>query len=159
MKLYEIDSQLEALVDPETGEIMDFDLFSQLHMEREQKIEGMGLWVKNLVSEAEAIKAEEANLKSRRVSAEKKAERLEEYLKYILQGEKFQTPKLAITFRKTSSVQIEDEESFKAWAQENNADLIKLKIEPSKTAIKEAIKAGEEVKFASMVDGVSMTIK
>ena len=54
MKLYEIDQAILALVDPETGEILDYEAFSELKMKREEKIEGMALWHKNLTAEATA---------------------------------------------------------------------------------------------------------
>ena len=38
MTLYEIDSAIQALVDPESGELMDYDAFAALQMEREVKL-------------------------------------------------------------------------------------------------------------------------
>ena len=43
MNLYEIDAAITALVDPETGEVSDFDAFDQLSMARDQKIENLSL--------------------------------------------------------------------------------------------------------------------
>ena len=54
MKLYEINAALEALVDPETGELMDYDAFEALNLARDEKIEGMALWYKDMVAEAYA---------------------------------------------------------------------------------------------------------
>ena len=54
MNLYEIDAAITALVDPETGEISDFDAFDQLSMARDQKIENIALYYKNLVADAAA---------------------------------------------------------------------------------------------------------
>ena len=86
MKLYEIDSALEALVDPETGELLDYEQFSRLQMEREAKIENTALYVKNLEAEAKAIKEEEARLSERRKAMENKAKRLREYIGFALDG-------------------------------------------------------------------------
>ena len=58
MNLYEIDAAITALVDPETGEVSDFDAFDQLSMARDQKIENMALYYKKLVADAGAYKAE-----------------------------------------------------------------------------------------------------
>ena len=66
MKLYEINAALEALVDPETGELMDYDAFEALQMARDDKIEGMALWYKDMVAEAKAIKEEADTLTARR---------------------------------------------------------------------------------------------
>ena len=59
MTLYEIDNAILGCVDDETGEVIDFDKLDKLTMQREQKLEGAALAVKNLTAEAEAIKAEE----------------------------------------------------------------------------------------------------
>ena len=41
LSLYHIDQALEALIDPETGELLDYDAVEQLQMDRERKIENM----------------------------------------------------------------------------------------------------------------------
>ena len=69
MKLYEINSEIENLVDTETGEIADIAFFEQLSMERTAKIEGIALYIKNLDSDVTALKAEETALAERRVAA------------------------------------------------------------------------------------------
>lgn len=56
--LYEIDSAVMACVDEETGEILDEERLDTLLMERNRKLEGVALWIKNLESDAAAIKAE-----------------------------------------------------------------------------------------------------
>ena len=55
MTLYEIDSRLEALVDPETGEIADFETFEALDMERNRKLENMACWIKNMKADIDGI--------------------------------------------------------------------------------------------------------
>ena len=61
MKLYEIDNAIMDCVDMETGEIIDVERLSALQMERDQKIEGIGCWIKNLLSDAKALKEEKDN--------------------------------------------------------------------------------------------------
>ena len=102
MTLYEIDAALTALVDPDTGEIADIAAMEQLQMDRQTKIENIALWRKNLASEARAIREEEKALAERRKSAEAKIDRLDAYLDYALAGEKFSTPRVAISYRKNS---------------------------------------------------------
>jgi hypothetical protein len=89
MTLYEIDQKLMELVDPETGELLDYEAFAAFQMEREEKIENMGLWVKELSAESAAIKQEIDNLTKRKTAADKKAESLKRYLSLILNGQKF----------------------------------------------------------------------
>ena len=158
MTLYEIDNQLMQLIDQETGEIADMEAFEDLQLERDAKIENVALWVKNLRAESAAIKAEEEALSERRARADKKAEHLEEYLKYALQGEKFKTPKVDISYRKSSSVEVG--EGFVTWARANDAnDLLTVKEPtPNKTAIKAALKEGREIP-AAIIEKMNMTIK
>ena len=56
--LYEIDSAICGCVDADTGEIINEEMLSALLMERNAKLENVALWVKNLESDAAAIKAE-----------------------------------------------------------------------------------------------------
>lgn len=157
MTIYEIDNAILQLIDPETGELLDYDAFASLNMERDTKIENMVLWVKDLRAEENAIASEIASLKKRKESAGKKADRLEEYLAEILGGNKWSSPKAVITFRNTPSVQVDD--GFVAWALLNNDSLLSYKEpEPSKKAIK-AYLADHECDYARMVVNQSMTIK
>ena len=93
MNLYEIEKSMMNCVDEETGEIIDIEMLEQLQLEREKKIENIACWIKNLESDAEALKAEENKLAERRQKAESKSEQLRAYLDSILCGEKFETAK------------------------------------------------------------------
>lgn len=163
MTLYEIDKSIEALVnavDPDTGEItVDNEALDALLMERDAKVENIACCIKNLTADAKALKEEEAALSARRKTTEKKAERLKDYLTYALQGEKFQTAKCAVSFRKSTSVEVDD--SFVEWAQASgNEDLLRYKLpEVDKTAIKARLTSGEEIPCARFVQNTSITIK
>lgn len=54
-KLYEINKSIEdllnAVTDPETGEVVDLDALDDLLMEREQKIESVALYEKDVNAE------------------------------------------------------------------------------------------------------------
>ena len=159
--LYEIDATIMSLVDPETGEILDYEAFTELKMEREQKIENMALWYKDLCAEAAAIKAEEQNLNARRKACENKAERLKTYLTDILGGDKFKTPRVDCTFRTSRSVRIQDEAAFiRTMEAGQHFEYLTYK-EPTvnKTAITQAIKAGQAVPGAELVENKSISIK
>lgn len=58
MTLYEIDSAIMDCVDEETGEIIDLEKLEALNIERDKKVEGIALAVKNYAAEAKAIKEE-----------------------------------------------------------------------------------------------------
>lgn len=158
MSIYEIDDSILALVDMETGEIEDEKRFDELQMERRQKVENIGCYYKNLVAEAKAMKDEETAIAQRRKAVENKAERIKNLLAYALRGEKFESPKLRCSYRKSKAVQVDD--GFVAWAQEHAGDLLTFKEPvPNRTAIKEALADGREVEHAGIVTNESLQVK
>lgn len=161
ISLYEIDSAITSLVDQETGEILDYEAFAELKMAREEKIEGMAIWHKNLTAEAAAIRAEEINLAARRKSLEKKADSLKQYLTEILAGDKFNTARVACSFRKTKSVEIQDEEGFiQAMEASMCPDYLKYSAPTiNRTAITNAIKSGVDVPGAKLIEKLNLSIK
>jgi seryl-tRNA synthetase len=153
MNLYEINEAIMDCVDEETGEIIDTEKLEELQLARDEKIEGIGCYIKNLLSDAEQLKVEKDKLAERQKSCENKAKRLKEYLETFLSGEKFKSPKLAISYRKTESVDVPD------WRMIPEEYLRTKDPEPDKTAIKKAIKAGEEIPGCGLVVKQSMMIK
>lgn len=153
MKLYEIDQAIMDLVDNETGEIIDIEMFNSLKMERDAKIEGVALYIKELKAEAEALKAEKMAFAERQRVAENKVESLKKYLAYALNGQAFKSTKAVVSFRKSQVVDIPDiyklDENFLRY-KEPEAD---------KTAIKEAIKSGKTVAGATLIENTSVIIK
>ncbi len=153
MKLYEIDEAIINCIDQETGEIIDVEQLTALQMERETKLESVALWIKDLTAEAAAYKAEKQAFEARQKAAENKADSLKKWLSDALGGVNFKTTKAAVSFRKTQSVQVpniwELDENFLKYSDPT----------PDKTAIKNAIKAGQEVKGAELVENISCSIK
>ena len=141
MSIYDIDAAIVQLVDMETGEVSDEEAFDALQMARDEKIENIGLYIKDLTAEAKAIKDEETALAARRKTAENKVERLKNLLDYALRGQKFSTPRLKVSYRKSQTVEVSD--GFVKWADEHRPDLlVYADPKPSKTALKDAIKDG-----------------
>ena len=153
MTLYEIDQQLMDCIDLETGEIIDAEKLGALQMERDEKIENVALWIKDLKAEIDALKAEKQAFADRQKSAERTLESLNKWLTNALAGEKFKTTKVAVSFRKTKSVQIDNvldlDKSFLRYKDP----------EPDKKAIKDAIEAGQTVKGAQLVENTSISVK
>lgn len=137
MYLYNIDDKLLNFIDPETGEV-NVEEYEAYMKDREERIENLGLWIKNFDSFASQLKEEEANLKARREAIERKRARLAEILQALLEGEKYQSSKLDISYRKSTAVKISDEEEFVEWARNHKRDdlLNYPKPKPSKTDIK-----------------------
>lgn len=157
MSIYEIDAQIEECIDTESGEIIDMERLEALEMERSQKIENVALWIKNLKAEAEAIKAEKQNLDKRAKSAENKAEQLKKYLDYALMGEKYKSAKVNISYRTSTSVEV-DLEQLETYECADNYLRYKDP-EPNKDAIKEALNHGYELPGCSLVQKTSIQIR
>lgn len=157
LSIYEIEQEIMALVDPETGEITDYDALDKLNMERETKIENIAMWIKNLTAEAKAIREEEKSLAERRKSNENKAESLEKYLDRALNGDKFSTAKVAISYRKSNAVEITDEESFIKTA--DVAYIVPQAPKIDRKAISDALKAGAVIEGATLIERNNIQIK
>lgn len=158
LKLYEIPTEIDALIDPETGEITDAEKLTELVNRFNNGVEWLALEVKNSLAEADALKKEKDAFAQREKVASNRAKNLKNYLTYLLNGEKFKTDKVAITWRRSEQVQV-DEENFLPWAKEHNAYLRWKEPEVDKTALKEAFKQGIEVPYAELVENQSIQIK
>ena len=143
MNIYEIDNAMFSLIDEETGEIKDFEAFEELQMQKEEKIENAALWHKNLIAESKAIREEEKALAERRKSLENKAESLKNFVNRTLNGNKFSTSKVAISYRKSTAVEV----------------LTYKQPEPNKTVIKGMLQGGFDIPHAELVERNNMSIK
>ena len=162
MTFREIDERLLALVDQETGEILNLEAFDALQMERNAKAENMALWVLDLKDEAAAIDAEMKRLRERKSAAERKIDSLKKYLQIVTDGQKMKTPLVSVSYRNTTAIQIDDAAAVIKWAQDTDRDGEVLKyVDPeiSKTAVKALLADGVEVPGVSMVSNVSTVIK
>ena len=120
--LYEIDKEIIACTDLETGEIIDQTKLDALQMERERKLENVALWVKDLRAEAEAIGNEVQALNARKKAAERKAEALKTWLGEALAGEVFKTPKVRISYTHNSRLNVTDEKAAIEYIEKTFAD-------------------------------------
>ena len=161
MNIYEIDSAILALIDPETGEVLDNEAFDALQMERDEKIENIACWMKNTDAEAKAIRNEELELAKRRKALENRVDRLKAYLGYALNGVKFSTAKCSVSFRNTQSVDVTDAEAAIAWARSNGHQECIKETAPtiSKSELAKVLKDGVEVPGAQLVQSLSVGVK
>ena len=152
--LYEIDQAIMACVDSETGEIIDAEALDALLMQRDEKLEAIACWIKNLQSDANAIHEEINALAIREARCRRKAESLKQYLASALQGEKFSTAKCAVSFRRSERVAIQDESLVPKKFMKKS-----VLYSPDKTAIKEAIKAGKNVNGCQLIENFNTQIQ
>lgn len=162
MKLYEINKQLERLleldeerlVDTETGEILSAEQVDELVMAREEKIEGCLLFVKNKLAEAEALKAEIEKLTARMKAAKNKADWCKEYVRLELNGEKFSTAKVAVSYGKSKLVHIDEEAALPEEFVRT-----KVTVEADKVALKKALEAGVVIPGVELIEKQTLRIK
>lgn len=162
--LYQISSEYMAVldggmvVDEDTGEVLfDDSNLDELQAAFEDKLEACALYLKNLESDAEAIKAEEKALADRRRTIERKAERMRDYVSSCVQdvaGCKFETPRVSLSLRKSKRVEV-----FDLGAVPVDYVVRKETIQPDKKAIKDAIGSGESVPGAVVRDFFSLQVK
>lgn len=167
MKLYEIAAEYQRfMLALEDGEIpLDAleDTLECITAELDEKADNIACMIKELTAEAEAIDAEIKALTERKSAKKARAERLKAYLSETLltAGKtKVETARNKITFRKSESVKIEDEGAFVSWALKSRDDLLKY-AEPmiNKTALKDALKKGDEIEGAYIESKQNIQLK
>ena len=166
MKLYEYDEIIETLyraqesadgVDSETGMVFDITLLDALEMERDKKIENALLYAEQLKADANEISGYAKRLTERAQAKKNTAESIKQWLIIRMQEAKqakFETPRIRASLRITKNGKTEftdkdllpEEYRKYSWTADT-------------TAIKNAIKNGEQVPGAYLTDSVSLTIK
>jgi hypothetical protein len=156
MKIYDIKQEIEDIIATcnEDGELTDENMarLTELVCDRNEKIENTALFYKNLLSDVAELKAEEKKLKERRESKEKHAERLKSFLSTFVE-DKFETPRVAISFRKSESVNIIDEAEIDSKYFTIPTPVV------NKTLIKAALKDGEIILGAAIVENKNIQIR
>ena len=160
--IFEIDAEILSCIDTETGEILDLNKLEELNIERDIKIENVALYIKQLQGEAELIRQEEKALKKRREQKEKRAEGFANWLKHTLNSTPFETAKVAVSFRKSTSCEIEGCALDIIEALEKNGydDCVKYgEPELMKDRIKKLLCQGVYIPGAVLVEKQNMQIK
>lgn len=156
MNLYEINQELQNCftVDEETGELYINEDYADLELARRDKLESIACWIKNLTSDANALATEIKSLSARKKTLENTQAKLENLLQTELAGEKFDTPKVAVSFKKSTQTIIDDVEKLPSEFVKIVTDKV-----PDKTAIKAAINSGKAIDGAHLEDKLNMNIK
>lgn len=158
--IYEINQAILDLIDPETGEIMDFEALEQLQMDRTQKAENVACMRKNLMALIGDIKEEEDALKERRLSLQKKVDSLDNYLSTHFCGEKIETARASISWRKSTGVEIQDELEAIDYLTINHDEILKYAAPTiDKKAAASILKNGETIPGIVLTDRMNLQIK
>lgn len=157
MTLYEIATQYQDFLNKvESGEIPEdavADTLEGLDGVFDDKADNVACVIKSLNAEAMAIKEECDKLAERKKAKENTAQRLKDYLsvQMIALGKtKLETARNVLSFRKSEAVVIVGDVPEK---------FLKVKTEPDKTAIKAALKSGEDVPGAQIEQREGLVIK
>lgn len=156
MKLYEVNQAiLDALdrleFDPETGEIGDntdevMKELDSLQMEKHRILVYLAKVALNNRAESSALKDEEKRLKDRRERLDRKTERIIHILDREC-GEKTDLDIATLSYRKTSSLIVDDNAKAVRWLKRHKYKDCFTKPEPevSKNPVKQLIGSGVEV--------------
>ncbi len=153
MNLFEINKEIMDCVDTDTGELLDEEKFNALQLSLEDKLEGLGCWIKNLEAEAVALKAEEEAFKDRRQHIERKIADKKKYLTNFLNGQKFESPKVKISFTRSSPLEIAKGTVIpKEYMRYKDPEVDKVKL-------KKAVKEGLQLEGVQIVERLNLQIK
>ena len=160
MNLYEIAGQYRAVLEmePENDDELaaQMNALDELGGELTVKADNIVRYMRNLSSEADALKAEEDKLYQKRKAIENKHDRLKNYLAvqlYLAGIRELKAGIFKLRFQPTTpAISIIDESAIpeKFWI---------VKREVSKASIKDAIKAGEEVPGIEIQRGETLVIR
>lgn len=162
--LYTLSAEYAAfLAAVEAGEIPEeaiADTLEGIAGEFSHKADNIACIIKELNAQAVAIKEEADRLSERKAAAVRRAESLKRYLADAMQRtgmNKLETPRNALSFRRSTSVYIPDEEGFK----QRNAELCRQEIRLSipKKEIGERLRAGEQIEGAELRESHNLQIK
>jgi hypothetical protein len=160
--LYDINQDILDCVDLETGEILDTEKLDALQMEREAKLEGVALWVKDLKAEADAVKAEADKLTARKKALDNKIDGLKNWLLFALDGGKLKTPRCNVYQTHSQRVNVTDEAKLIQYLKlADDPDMFLRFRDPEirKDEVKKALKEGELFPGAVLEETESVVIK
>lgn len=170
MKLYEVNAAIQELLlmlepDPETGEVAATDdiieQLGHLEMERSAILEYLAKVVLDTRAGVDALKNEERRLKERRQALERKDERLMQILDRECAGQKTDCGVATICYRKTTRVEVSDDQTAITWLKENGYDSCYKQPAPevSKSEVKKLLQAGTDVPGIALIQDLSCSLR
>ncbi|GEM_PF-1437148 len=170
MNLYNIDSRVLNILEQDE----DFTKFDKcksifilkqlnaLDIAEEYKVENIVLFIKNLNSEIDALKAEEDTLKARREEKEHIIKVLKNYLEACMlhnNYSKLETPRYGICLKNSQCVNIVDGIRFFEYARISNKYLLNKTTEIDEETIINDLKNGEEIPGVELIQKHKLLIK
>lgn len=167
MKLYEIAETYNRFMQAvEDGDVPDEcieDTLEAIQGELEDKVDNIACLIKSLVAETEAMKAEKKNLEARMKTKTNLAERLKAYVSDTMRNSginKIETVRNKLSFRKSSSLFIENESEFIRRAMEENESFLRYtEPEIDKNVVKDYLAMGKVIPGAEIRENYNLQIK
>lgn len=161
LALKELSEELEF--NPETGEVTDNsdlvrEMYQGLELSLSEKLDNTALLIKELESAEVTLKNEADRLNKKAKAYKNKVENLRELMKFALKSsdnDKLKTDRFTFSVRKSLSVEIDENLSPDLLPD----DLIRIKKEFNKTAIKKALENFESVEGCKLVENESLQIR
>lgn len=143
MTLFEINKEIESLIDFSTGEILDAEKLESLQMDKHEKLRNIAFVALNAETEIKALKEQEDKFKTRRQAKEKTLLWARETLERELAGTTMKEAEFVVSYN-PPSVEIDNFDAlpsiYKVLPPPKAVDY-----QPDKKALLAALKDGKEV--------------
>ena len=145
--LFEINQEILACIDMETGEIIAPEKLENLQMDRHEKLRNIAFVALNAAADAKAYEEQEKKFAARKKAAKATVAWAKETLARELAGKKMKEAEFTVSYRKSEAVEIAD---LNAVPDEF---LVPQPPKVDRAGLKEAIKGG------AVIDGVTIAEK
>lgn len=159
LNLYEINEQIEELSErlvDEDGVIDEevMEQIAQLEFDFDKKMENIGVLIKSLRAEIDALKAEKEGLNKRIKVRANKVDRLMDYVNNNLKGKKKKYDKVEYGYRKSDRVEIVNPDLIPPRFMKEVTELTPMKME-----IKKVMREGKRVPGCVYETNLNLLVK
>lgn len=152
--IHNIEQLIQDGVDPEEIQLL-LDAKEMAEMERSTKLEGCAMLIKNLENENLGLKTEKDRFDKRIKRNNDVIERVRQNMTDTLltvEGNRVKTDKFTFSFRKSTKVEVSDIDSIPT-------QYVKVERTISRSALAKALKAGDHIEGAKLVENQSLSIR
>ncbi len=153
MSLFDFDEAIEKNCFDDDGHVIDAELKAIFEEERDDAVERTGMVYKKEDAILNDIKEEIAKLQKRAKVHQNRRDGVKSYLDRYLAGRKFETAKLAISYRKSEAVEVAE------GASVPDEFLVEQAPKIDKIGLKKALKGGAVIEGVSLVERQNIQIK
>ena len=145
--LFEINQEILACIDMETGEIIAPEKLETLQIDKHEKLRNIAFVALNAAADVKAYDEQEKKFAARKKAAKATVEWAKETLARELAGKKMKEAEFSISYRKSEAVEVADEAAVPNEFRIPQPDKI------DRAALKAALKNG------AVIDGVTIAEK